>query len=198
MARRCRSGSRITPSRRRSLTAWVPTRCVGICYRVKSPWNSIRFSKIAIQEAQREFLIRLNNVYSFFVIYANIDRFDPQTMPAQALKDRALLDRWILGELNQTIADATRDLDAFENATAANRISEFVDALSNWYVRRSRDRFWASGFSEDKRAACWTLYECLVTLSKVLGAFYAVPRRGDSSESRPTGRSRRSRKRASL
>ena len=137
----------------------------------QAPWNSIRFSKLAIQEAQREFLIRLNNVYSFFVIYANIDRFDPSTMPAPKLSERALLDRWIIGELNQTIADVTQYLDAFENATAANRISDFVDALSNWYVRRSRDRFWASGFSDDKRAACWTLYECLVTLSKILAPF---------------------------
>ncbi|MBY0586736.1 isoleucine--tRNA ligase [bacterium] len=137
----------------------------------QAPWNSIRFSKASIQEAQREFLIRLHNVYSFFVIYANIDRFDPRSMKAPPLAERALLDRWIVGELHQMIGRVTDRLDAFENTTAAASISDFVDALSNWYVRRSRDRFWATGFTADKLAACWTLYECLVALSKVLAPF---------------------------
>jgi isoleucyl-tRNA synthetase len=137
----------------------------------QAPWNSIRFSKASIQEAQREFLIRLHNVYSFFVIYANIDGFNPTAMPAPPLAERTLLDRWIIGELHQTIAQVTDRLDAFENTTAAGFISSFVDALSNWYVRRSRDRFWATGFTPDKLAACWTLYESLVTLSKILAPF---------------------------
>lgn len=137
----------------------------------QAPWNSIRFSKAAIQEAQREFLLRLHNVYGFFVIYANIDRFDPATTARPLLSARPVLDRWILSELNQTVARVTESLDEFENAAAAQRIADFVDALSNWYVRRSRDRFWAAGFSEDKRCACWTLYECLVALSKLLAPF---------------------------
>jgi isoleucyl-tRNA synthetase len=137
----------------------------------QAPWNSIRFSKASIQEAQREFLIRLHNVYSFFVIYANIDGFDPRQVPKPDLSQRALLDRWIVGELHQMVARVTDRLDAFENTTAAAAISDFVDALSNWYVRRSRDRFWASGFSDDKNAAYWTLYESLETLSKILAPF---------------------------
>ncbi len=135
----------------------------------QAPWNSIRFSKVSIQEAQREFLIRLHNVYSFFVIYANIDGFDPSQIDKP--KERSLLDRWIIGELHQTIAKVSDRLDAFENTTAAAYISDFVDALSNWYVRRSRDRFWASGLTDDKKAAFFTLYESLVALSKILAPF---------------------------
>lgn len=137
----------------------------------QAPWSSIRFQSAAIQEAQREFLIRLHNVYSFLVIYANIDRFDPvhTTRPLPAA--RAMLDRWILSELHRTIAVVTQRMDAFENFPAAVRITEFVDALSNWYVRRSRDRFWAAGMSDDKRAAFWTLYECIIALDKLIAPF---------------------------
>jgi isoleucyl-tRNA synthetase len=137
----------------------------------QAPWNSIRFSKAAIQESQREFLIRLQNVYSFFVIYANLDQFDPRSVERPVVADRALLDRWIISELQQLMVDVTERLDAFENTTAAIAIDAFVDALSNWYVRRSRDRFWGSGLSADKRAAHWTLYECLTTLCRVLAPF---------------------------
>ena len=137
----------------------------------QAPWNSIRFQESAIQESQREFLIRLHNVYSFFVIYANIDGFDPSQTERPAVGDRSLLDRWVLGELHQAIAVVTERMDALDNFPAANRINELVDALSNWYVRRSRQRFWASGFDQDKQAAYWTLYECLVTISKLIAPF---------------------------
>lgn len=137
----------------------------------QAPWNSIRFQEAAIQESQREFLIRLQNVFSFFVIYANIDRFEPATAEKPPLAERALLDRWILSELNLLIRDVTAAMEQFDNFTATGRINAFVDALSNWYVRRSRQRFWASGFDQDKLAAYWTLYECLVELSKVIAPF---------------------------
>lgn len=137
----------------------------------QAPWNSIRFEEAGIEESQREFLIRLHNVHSFFVIYANIDGFAPARVARIASKDRPLLDRWILSELHQTIEQVTRSMDLLDNYPAASRLSEFVDALSNWYVRRSRERFWASGMDDDKRAAYWTLYDCLTTLARLLAPF---------------------------
>ncbi len=137
----------------------------------QAPWSSIRFQLEAIKESQRDFLIRLHNVYGFFVIYANIDKFSPESTPKPAVAERALLDRWIVSELHNMIRFVTEKMDAYDNFAAAERINNFVDALSNWYVRRSRDRFWASGFDADKRAAYWTLYECLVELSKTIAPF---------------------------
>ncbi|MGL5096454.1 MAG: class I tRNA ligase family protein, partial [Planctomycetia bacterium] len=136
------------------------------------PWNSARFQEAAIQDSLREFLIRLLNVYSFFVIYANqADGYDPKEYAALPLADRPALDRWIVGELNATVRFVTEKMDAFENFEAAGRITTLVDALSNWYLRRSRSRFWAEGRSPDKTAAFATLYECLTTLSKVIAPF---------------------------
>ncbi|HEY4235383.1 MAG TPA: class I tRNA ligase family protein, partial [Lacipirellulaceae bacterium] len=156
------------------------------------PWTSIRYSEQAIKDSIPEFLLRLWNCYSFFVIYANIDGFDPGVDLAAStdslanldaaslaaapsyrpIADRSELDRWILSELNRTCAAVCDRMDAYDNFTACAHITEFVDALSNWYVRRSRDRFWAA----DKRApekldAYWTLYECLVTTAKLIAPF---------------------------
>lgn len=152
------------------------------------PWTSIRYSEQAIKETIPEFLLRLWNVYSFFVIYANIDGFDPAAsikgnagqLTADVLSRgkgyrpvsrRSELDRWILSELNRTAAAVIERMDAYDNYTACARLTEFVDALSNWYVRRSRDRFWASGQSADKTDAYWTLYECLTTTVKLIAPF---------------------------
>jgi len=131
----------------------------------------VRFDESAIAEAQREFLIRLYNVYSFFVIYANIDGFSPAESKARPVKDRSPLDRWILAELQRTIKLVTQRLDEYQTHPAAVALSEFVDGLSNWYVRRSRDRFWKGQMDDDKRDAYWTLYECLTTLSKLMAPF---------------------------
>ncbi|MBK9127200.1 MAG: isoleucine--tRNA ligase [Phycisphaerales bacterium] len=109
------------------------------------PWTSTRFVEAAIRDAQREFLVRLYNVFSFFNIYANIDGFvahPTQGSPWRPTRERGELDRWIISELFRTVRFVREKLDAFENYPAAGRINEFVDALSNWYVRRSRDRFW--------------------------------------------------------
>jgi isoleucyl-tRNA synthetase len=134
----------------------------------QTPWTSIRFQESAIAEAQREFLIRLYNCYSFFVIYANIDKWTPdQGRDAK----RSELDRWILSELAQTSATVYDQLERYENFTAAKALISFVDALSNWYVRRSRERFWRSGMDEDKRSAYATLHECLVTVSTLIAPF---------------------------
>lgn len=135
------------------------------------PTSTVRFKESAIQESQREFLIRLHNVYSFFVIYANIDKFDPTKTPRPKSSELTLLDRWILSELASTVEAATERMNAYDSFTAAQRLNAFVDALSNWYVRRSRERFWGGGMTPDKRAAYWTLYDCLTTSAKLLAPF---------------------------
>lgn len=157
----------------------------------QAPWTSIRYSEPAIKDSIPEFLLRLWNVYSFFVIYANIDGFEPilksQTPnPKSQLKpddfrdarghrpaaDRGELDRWVLSELNRTIAAVIERMDAYDNFGACQKINDFVDGLSNWYVRRSRDRFWANDKeSAEKLDAYWTLYECLITTSKLVAPF---------------------------
>ena len=109
------------------------------------------------------------NVLSFLVTYARIDGWEPSDAPAPA--ERGTLDRWILTELDQTVRDVRDAFDRLESHVAARRIQRFVDGLSNWYVRRSRDRFWAKGDSTDKHAAFTTLYECLVDLSRLLAPF---------------------------
>ena len=109
------------------------------------------------------------NVYSFFVMYANIDKYTPGPEGNQ-LKHSAL-DRWILSELNQLIADVDSALEHYDPTGAGRKIETFVDGLSNWYVRRSRRRFWKSESDADKLAAHSTLYQCLVTLAKLLAPF---------------------------
>ena len=188
------------------------------------PWTSIRYSEQAIKETVPEFLLRLWNVYSFFVIYANIDGFDPakeigtsntvgwdkgalatagpptrarggpalvgnelvppyQLTPAELAaarcyrppKERSELDRWVLSELNRTAVAVVQRMDQYDNFNACAQLIEFVDALSNWYVRRSRDRFWSDRNDPEKTAdksdAYWTLYECLLTTAKLIAPF---------------------------
>jgi len=130
--------------------------------------NVRRFSSDAVSEVLRNFLLTLWNIYSFFVIYANIDHFDPKSASVTALSD---LDRWILSRLNQLVADVDGALDNYDPTSAGRKLEFFVDELSNWYVRRSRRRFWKSQSDADKLAAYSTLYYCLVTLSKLLAPF---------------------------
>jgi len=138
-------------------------------------WNNTRHALGRVRALQRELPLKLRNVYAFFTIYANIDGFDPAD-PAcvrgrRPAGERALLDRWILSELALTTQRVTRHMDAFLAYEAASALSELVEGLSNWYVRRSRDRFWAPGLAADKLDAHWTLYESLVTLAKLLAPF---------------------------
>ena len=151
------------------------------------PWTSIQYSERQIKESIPEFLLRLWNVYSFFVLYANIDDFSPTTTGSgdqltsdkfvgakgyRAVAERGELDRWITSELNRTLGDVISNMDAYDNYTACSQISEFVDSLSNWYVRRSRDRFWASDTdSPEKLDAYWTLLECLIVTTKMVAPF---------------------------
>jgi isoleucyl-tRNA synthetase len=134
------------------------------------PGNARRFSEQLVSEVTRQFMLILWNVYSFFITYANIDQFNPDA--SQPPAEAAELDRWLSSELNQLVRDVTEKLDNY-NITDAGRLIEgfVVDNLSNWYVRRSRRRFWKSESDADKLSAYWTLYNCLVTLSKLLAPF---------------------------
>ncbi|PQO29582.1 isoleucine--tRNA ligase [Bremerella cremea] len=157
-------------------------------YANQPPWTSIRYNEQSIKDSIPEFLLRLWNVYSFFVIYANIDGFEPEksvdnlaaglanhfdgASGARSVAQRSELDRWILSELNRMVETVTSRMDAYDNYNACAAINEFVDGLSNWYVRRSRDRFWAKDKqSADKLDAYWTLYECLLTTCQVIAPF---------------------------
>ncbi len=134
-------------------------------YTNSAPWLPSRFSGKAVQEGQRGFLGTLWNTYAFFVLYANIDGFDS----SQYSLDRAGLgkmDRWILSRLHTTIGGVDEDLENYRIPEAGKKLAGFVDDLSNWYVRRSRERFWAKGMEQDKINAYMTLYTCLVELSK--------------------------------
>jgi len=137
----------------------------------QAPWTSVRFQERSIAECQREFLIRLYNVYSFFVIYANIDGFDPAKTPVPEPSRLSELDRWILSELHGTIRDVRTHMDRFENHPAGQRMVEFVDALSNWYVRRSRARFWKGEHDQDKTNAYQTLWTCLEAMCRLAAPF---------------------------
>jgi isoleucyl-tRNA synthetase len=130
--------------------------------------NVYRFDEKMVAEVSRRFLSTLWNVYSFFVTYANIDRFVPEKEAVSATSE---LDKWIISELNQLIADVDSGLEGYNPTEAGRKVEAFVDELSNWYVRRSRRRFWKSESDADKLAAYNTLYECLVTLSKLLAPF---------------------------
>jgi len=139
-------------------------------YTASPPGNSRRFSTELVGETSRRFLATLWSTYSFFVTYANIARFDPAAA-SPPVPQRGELDRWVLGELARTVQLTTAALDAYEPADAARPIEQFVEQLSNWYVRRSRRRFWKSDDSADTQAALWTLYECLVTVTRLLAPF---------------------------
>ncbi|NOY91994.1 MAG: isoleucine--tRNA ligase [Deltaproteobacteria bacterium] len=134
------------------------------------PGQNTRFGKAAAEGAAREFLLKLWNVYSFFVTYARIDGFEPSA-DAPDPSERSDMDRYILAELDHTIRRVREELDQYRSHLAARALGDFVDALSNWYVRRSRARFWAEGDSVDKRAAFATLYEVLSETSLLLAPF---------------------------
>jgi len=135
------------------------------------PWLPKRFGESVVAEASGSLMRPLWNVYSFFVTYANIDKFEPGSAKAGKLaapKSKHVLDRWILAELNDTIAIVTDRLEAFDVTPAVARIEQFVEGLSNWYVRRGRRRYWKSENDGDKKAAEATLYYVLVRLSQLL------------------------------
>ncbi len=139
-------------------------------YTATSPGNTRRFFRGQVDEAVRKYLLTLWNTYSFFVTYARIDGFDPEKDYVEP-ENRSLMDRWALSELQLTVRTVTERLDAYDVTAAGRAIGEFVDELSNWYVRRSRRRFWKGEDDPDKKAAHCTLYECLVTVTKLTAPF---------------------------
>ena len=130
--------------------------------------NDMLFGYHTADETRRRFILPLWNVYSFFVTYANIDKWQPEARRATQASD---LDRWILARLQQVIGETTAALDDFAAYKATKAIEKFIEDLSNWYVRRSRRRFWKSEFDTDKQTAYSTLYEILTTLTKLLAPF---------------------------
>jgi isoleucyl-tRNA synthetase len=139
------------------------------CLTGTPPGNVKRFSEDLVAEITRRFQLILWNVYSFFVMYANIDNYKPEVEAGFA--PEAELDKWILSELNQLIMDVDAGLNSYNPTDAGRKIEDFVGYLSNWYVRRSRRRFWKSESDSDKLSAYKTLYTCLVSLSKLLAPF---------------------------
>ena len=139
-------------------------------YTAGAPWLPSRFSPEAVAEGQRKFMGTLQNTYAFFVLYANIDNFDPKDHPIENVK-LTLMDKWVLSRLNQLVKRVDEDLCNYRIPEPARAITEFVDDLSNWYVRRCRERFWGKGMDDTKEAAFVTLYTVLVTLAKVIAPF---------------------------
>ncbi len=139
-------------------------------YSSSAPWLPSRFSAENVSEAQRKFMGTLWNTYSFFVLYAEIDKYDPRKYDLKKCK-LSQIDRWALSNLNTLVATVDEYLDKYKITESARAIEEFTDNLSNWYVRRSRERFWGSDMTDDKAAAYTTLYHILVTMSKLLAPF---------------------------
>lgn len=130
-----------------------------------APWLPNRFYGKAVTEGQRKFMGTLWNTYAFYVLYAEIDQFNPMEHTLEYDK-LPVMDRWLLSKLNSCVKAVDENLDAYKIPEAARALQEFVDDMSNWYVRRSRERFWAEGMEQDKINAYMTLYHALVTISK--------------------------------
>jgi isoleucyl-tRNA synthetase len=133
------------------------------------PWDNLKFDMDGITEVQRRFFGTLQNTYSFFALYANIDGFVKDEMNNVGYKDLTNLDRWIISKLQSLIAEVTKSYDEYEPTKATRAIQDFVnDHLSNWYVRLNRKRFWKGEMSTDKKAAYETLYECLMVVGQLM------------------------------
>lgn len=130
-----------------------------------SPWDNLKYDENGVAETSRKFFSTLYNTYGFFALYANLEGFDPSEVEIP-VSERPEIDRWVLSLLNTLVGNVTESLDDYEPTRAARAIGEFVDTLSNWYVRLNRKRFWAGD-----KAACLTLWECLVALSKLIAPF---------------------------
>ena len=139
-------------------------------YTASSPWLPSRYYDEAVSEMQRKFLGTLWNTYAFYVLYADIDNFDPSKYTLQDAK-LTLMDKWILSEVNQLVKTVDEGLSQYEITESARAIERFTDMLSNWYVRRCRERYWGSEWTADKQAAYITLYTVLDTLVKIAAPF---------------------------
>ncbi|MGN0805177.1 MAG: isoleucine--tRNA ligase [Candidatus Coproplasma sp.] len=135
-------------------------------YTSSAPWLPSRFYEDAVSEAQRKFIGTLWNAYAFFTLYAEIDQYDPSKYSLKDCK-LTLMDKWILSKLNSLIELVDTDLNKYEICESSRAIQDFCDILSNWYIRRGRERYWGSTMTDDKISAYTTLYHCLLTLAKV-------------------------------
>jgi isoleucyl-tRNA synthetase len=133
-----------------------------------APWNQKRFSKRNVQEAKSKLVDTLTSLFHFYQLYAEIDAFDPKTHTCDKY---SVMDQWILSRLATTTRKIRTEMDQFQVTNAARLAGQLVDEVSNWYVRRNRNRFWSDGMSEDKRSAFQTLYTLLVDVSKLLAPF---------------------------
>jgi isoleucyl-tRNA synthetase len=134
-----------------------------------APWNSKRFSKQIVAEAKSKVVDTINNTHAFYSLYAMIDQYKAEDYPQQASKNE--LDRWVLSRLNSTLQNVLKGLEDYDFLNPAKHMEAFVDELSNWYIRRSRDRFWGSQMTEDKVSAYQTLREVLVTLAQMVAPY---------------------------
>ena len=134
-------------------------------YTCSAPWLPTRLSLENVQETQRGFLATLWNVYSFYVLYAEIDKFNP--LEYKDFKSNNIMDKWIISELNTLVKEVAEKLDKYDITGSSLQIEAFTDKLSNWYVRRNRERFWGTKLTDDKIGAYVTLYRVLVTLCKI-------------------------------
>ena len=139
-------------------------------YTIGAPWLPSRFSTDAVGEMQRKFMGTLWNTYAFFILYANIDNFDPKAHPLESV-ELTLMDKWLLSKLNTLVKFVDEGLETYKVTESSRAIAAFVDELSNWYVRRGRERFWGKGMEGGKEAAFATLYHVLVTLCKLLAPY---------------------------
>ncbi len=139
-------------------------------YTNSAPWLPNRFHGDAVVEGQRKFMGTLWNTYAFYVLYANIDEFNAAEHKLEISK-LSVMDKWILSKLNSMISDVDTKMQAYQIPESGRVLEEFIDDLSNWYVRRSRQRFWAKGMEQDKINAYMTLYTCLVTFAKAAAPF---------------------------
>ncbi len=139
-------------------------------YSSSAPWLPCRFHEDALNEGPRKFMTTLWNTYYFYVLYADIDQFDPTKHALENCR-LTLMDRWVLSRLNTVVKGVEEDLTNYRVPESCRKLSDFVDELSNWYVRLGRDRFWGKGMAEDKEAAFMTLYTVLSTLVKVVAPY---------------------------
>ena len=139
-------------------------------YTNSAPWIPSRFGAEAVSEVQRKFQGTLWNTYAFFTLYAEIDKYDPSKFDLKTCK-LSLMDKWILSRLNTLVKDVDAKLAVYNITDSAREIQDFSDVLSNWYVRRGRERYWGSEMTPDKAAAYTTLYTVLTTLAKVIAPY---------------------------
>ncbi|MDE6597118.1 MAG: isoleucine--tRNA ligase [Clostridia bacterium] len=139
-------------------------------YTSSAPWLPSRFAEETVSEAQRKYMGTLWNTYAFFTLYAEIDKYDPSKYDLKKCK-LSVMDKWILSKLNSLIGFVDKSLNSYEIFESSRALQDFVDVLSNWYVRRGRERYWGSEMTDDKAAAYTTLYTVLVTLAKLTAPY---------------------------